>query len=584
MREKLFSRKEVAHAAKLDIGNPLVDILYRASGLEKVNQFYHENEHLSDLDFINGCLDLLEIKIDVSERDLERIPENGAFIAIANHPYGALDGLLLMKLLASRNKDFKVMANILLNRIPQLEDRIVGVNPFDGSEHQISSFKGMKHSLVHLRANKPLGIFPSGEVSTYRKDLKCISDGPWDLKVIKLIQKAQVPVIPIYFEGGNSRLFHLLGRIHPSLRTIRLPAEFSNKKGQKLRVRIGKPVKVNTLNEIEDHQKLARYLRAKTYALGTALKVKKEYFIPSRFPSKPKKIKDPIEKNLLTDEINKIHNGLLFSKGGFECYIADATAIPSILSEIGRLREKTFREVGEGTNRSIDLDEFDLYYQHLFLWDKSKEEVVGAYRIGKGAEIMHQFGPKGFYTRSIFKMDEPFNKVLFQSIELGRSFIQKKYQKERLPLFLLWKGILVQLVSHPEYRYVLGPVTISGQYQSTSKELIISFIKRHYFQQELSAHIRPRTPFQYKKDPSVDLEALLDIAESDLKKMDQIISEIEPSSFTMPVLLKKYLHQNAKILGFNLDPKFNNALDGLMLLDLHDLPAGTIENLQREFA
>ncbi len=582
MNERLVTKEQLAQAAKLKSGNPLVGMLYRLSGVEKVNRFYEQIDHLRGHEFIEQVFELLELPIEVDPEELKRLPAEGSFITVSNHPFGALDGMALLNVVGKQRADFKVMANFLLQRIHQIGSYFITVNPF-GELAEASSFKGTKDALLHLRDGHPLGIFPSGEVSAFQKDIRSITDGPWSIQSVKLIQKAAVPVIPIYFDGKNSRLFHLLGVIHPALRTLRLPAEMMNKKGKTMRMRIGKPIPAKDIVSFEDPGQLARFLRAKTYALGSSLEVKKEYFAKLSFPKKPKQIVPAVAIELLESDLKSLgDDACLFEHQNFVCYIATANRLPNILTEIGRLREITFRQVGEGTNKAIDIDEYDFYYHHLFLWDKEAKAIAGAYRIGKGTEIMRRYGSKGFYTNSLFRIDAAMNDYLNQAIELGRSFIIDAYQRQRLPLYLLWKGILVVLVTAPELRYIIGPVTISGSYQEVSKGLIMAFIKRYYFDNTLAEYIKPRNPY-VSKAGNIDHDALLNATENDLKKFDKIIADIEPRSFTLPVLLKKYLHQNAKILGFNLDPAFNNALDGLMMLDLHDLPTETVENLQKEF-
>lgn len=286
---------------------------------------------------------------------------------------------------------------------------------------------------------------------------------------------------------------------------------------------------------------------------------------------------------LLHLEIELLYDCKLFAQGDFDCYLAEATRMPNLLREIARLREQTFREVGEGTGKSSDTDAYDAYYHHLFLWDRTARRVVGAYRIGMGADIMREHGRKGFYTNTLFSMDRKLSPVLEQSVELGRSFIRRAYQKHRLPLFMLWQGILSVLVGSQEHRYVLGPVSISSYYQELSKKLMVEFIRRNYFNHALAMYVKAKHPFEVEYD-NPDDALLLHASEDDLRKLDKIIAEIEPSSYTVPVLLKKYLQQNARIIGFNLDPKFSNALDGLMILDLQDIPAKTIQNLQRGLA
>ncbi len=580
--DKLVSKEQLAQAARLRTRNPLVGVLYRLSGMERVNRFYERIHDKKDTAFIRETLELLDLRIEVDPEELKRIPESGGFITVSNHPYGAIDGLVLLHLICEQRPDFKVLANFLLQHIEQISDRLIAVKPSEDERQQGNIPVGLQAAMAHIEEGLPLGIFPAGEVSTYRKDIQTISDGPWSDESIRLIHKAGMPVVPVYFDGKNSRLFHLLGAIHPSLRTLRLPAELMNKRGKTLRVRIGKPIRARDISCFESAKELSRFLRAKTYALSSGLEVRKEYFSRLKSTRKPERVIDAIPKELLSEEVSALESNRLFEHQQFACYIASARRIPNILKEIGRLRELTFREVGEGTNKPLDLDGFDLYYDHLFLWDKEAQCIAGAYRIGRGPQVMRRYGVRGFYTSTLFKMSGPMEDILEQSLELGRSFVAPEYQKQRMPLFLLWKGILLVLIRIPDYRYIIGPVTISGKYTELSKGLIIEFIKRHYYDEELAPHVWPRTPYVVS-ETNVDQDALLDATENDLKKMDRIIADIEPLSFTVPVLLKKYLHQNARILGFNLDPLFNNALDGLMLLDLHNLPEETVENLQREF-
>lgn len=257
-----------------------------------------------------------------------------------------------------------------------------------------------------------------------------------------------------------------------------------------------------------------------------------------------------------------------------------------MMQEIGRLREETFRAVGEGTNHATDLDEFDWHYHHLILWDTKGQAVAGAYRIGMGQQIMEAYGRRGFYTNTLFRYARSFRPILATAIELGRSFVPVAYQRHRMPLFLLWKGILVQLIKHPECRYIIGPVTISNHYNPLSRLLMMNYVRDAVATDEFAGLVKPRRPYRPKiqgrrrQDP----EALLGAIGDDIKRLDKVVADIEPEGMPLPVLLKRYLAQNARILAFNHDPKFNDALDGFMILDLEDLPPETVSNLQREFA
>ncbi len=577
--KRLVQPAELAKASHMRPGDPRISLLTEVSGLKRLERFYNEIQHLHDLEFTAAVFKNLELDIEVADEDVERIPKEGGLVFVANHPYGAIDGLALVHVLCRVRPDLKVMANFLLQQLEPLRDRFIGVNPFEqfGS---LSSFQGMRHALAHVKEGNALAVFPAGEVSSWRTEIKGVVDPRWKTPAIKLLQHAEVPVVPIWFDGANSLVFQMLGMIHPNLRTLALPTEMLRMRGRTVRMRIGKPIAPKDLGAFSSADQLARYLRAKTYSLGSGVQVKREFFSPLRFPRKPAEVVEGNVDGTLVNEIAAIEDLKLNSQAEFDLYLAPSHRIPNLLREIGRLREITFRAVGEGTNKSIDLDEFDLYYDHLFLWDREKQRLAGSYRIGDGRRIMARYGKRGFYTSTLFRMDRPMERVLRHSFELGRSFVAQDYQRHRLPLFMLWRGLLMHLLANPDQHYLIGPVSISGTYSRFSRTLIMEFVRLHHYDEQLASHIRPRHRFRIKPDKA-DSEALVEASMADLKKMDRLIAEVDPNETAMPVLLKKYLLLNARIIGFNRDPRFNDALDGLMVLDLHKLPEKTIENLQK---
>lgn len=549
--------------------------------LNKINKLYSDVYDEDPDAFLDRLIEALGVTIEINEEDLQKIPKEGAFITISNHPFGGLDGIILIKLLSKVRPDYKVMANFLLKKIVPIKDCFMGVNPFEDKK-TVPSTAGLKEALRHLAEGKPLGLFPAGEVSTYQAESNNIEDKEWGTPALKLIKMANVPVIPIYFKGSNSMLFYLLSLIHPMLRTVKLPSELLNKKKRVVKLRIGNSIPVETQNSFTDLIQYGKFLRAKTYLLGSSLEVKKFFLKSPKAEVKVEDVATETDKSVLKKEVDDItEDYLLFSMKNYSIYCAPSIKIPNILNEIGRLREVTFRAVGEGTNRSIDLDEYDLYYSHLFIWDNDTDRIVGAYRVGKGKEIIDRYSVKGFYINSLFKIRKPILPVLYESIELGRSFIVVDYQRKPLPLFLLWKGILYFLIKNPEYRYLIGPVTISGKYTDVSKELIMKFILRNHYNNELATYISPRCKYRVEtNDPDVDV--MLDASQDNITMLDKMIGDIEPSSDKLPVLLKKYISLNGKIIGFNIDPKFNMCLDGLLILDLFDVPMNTIESLSKE--
>ncbi len=287
----------------------------------------------------------------------------------------------------------------------------------------------------------------------------------------------------------------------------------------------------------------------------------------------------PVAKELLIQEIAKLDSkNRYIERGKFQVYIVPSHHIPSILREIGRLREETFREVGEGTGKAFDIDEFDQYYYQLFIWDSEGQQIVGGYRVGTGDTIFQEYGVKGFYIHSLFNIQTPAYATLKKSLELGRSYIIKTYQKSYLPLFLLWQGILFFLLKHPHYRYLIGPVSISKYYSHNGKSMIVDFVKRHYFNKEMASFFEPRTPFI----PHLEEELNLQQIGHELKDLERFMATIEPDHIKVPVLLKQYTKLNARFIGFNLDPNFSDALDGLMILDLQKLPQEIIKMLEKK--
>lgn len=577
--KKLVQPAELAKASHMRPGDPRISLFTEVSGLKRLERFYNAIEDLHDREFVAAVFRNLELDLDVDEADLAHVPGEGPLIFVANHPYGAIDGLALVHVLGAARPDLKVMANFLLQQLEPLRDRFIGVNPFEQLTSR-SSFQGMRQAMAHVKEGRALAIFPAGEVSSWRTEMKAVADPRWKTPVIKLAQHVEAPVVPVWFDGANSLIFQMLGMIHPNLRTLALPNELLRMRGRSVRMRIGKPIPPKDIAAFTSTDQLGRYLRAKTYALGSGVQVKRELFSPLRFPQRPKEVVDPVPLDLIGKDIEGIGDLKLNSQGEFDLYLAPSGRIPNLLREIGRLRELTFRAAGEGTNKPIDLDEFDLYYDHLFLWDREKQRLVGAYRIGDGERIMARYGKRGFYTYTLFRMDRPMDRVLRRSFELGRSFVALDYQRQRLPLYMLWRGLLLHITANPDHQYLIGPVSISGAYSRIARSLIMEFVHQHHYDHDMAASVRPRNRFLIKQD-KVDREVLVQASMADLKRMDRLIAEVDPQETAMPVLLKKYLLLNARIIGFNRDPRFNDALDGLMVLDLSKLPERTVEDLRK---
>ncbi|OYU80996.1 MAG: glycerol acyltransferase [Flavobacterium sp. BFFFF1] len=585
----LVTAKEVAkaiNATKYGIFGTFAGwLLMKTLKISRLNQIYDKNKHLKDVEFLNAILDQLEIRFEIPEEDFKRLPKEGAYITISNHPLGGVDGILLLKLMLEREPNFKIIANFLLHRIEPLKPYIMPVNPFENHKDAKSSVVGIKETLRHLSDGKPLGMFPAGEVSTY-KDGKLVVDKEWEEGAIKVIRKAQVPVVPIYFHAKNSRLFYLLSKIDDTMRTAKLPSELFSQKDRIIKVRIGKPISVSEQNEHATIEEYSEFLRKKTYMLANPYeKDNKLLSTPHlKIPKSPKKIATAASNDKMIQEVDNLRKQdcrLLQSKN-YEVFFTKADKIPNILHEIGRLREITFREVGEGTNESIDLDPYDNYYYHMFLWDADTNQIAGAYRMGLGSEIFPKRGIEGFYLHELFRFEPELHDMMSKSIEMGRAFIIKEYQQKPMPLFLLWKGIIHTTLRYPEHNFLLGGVSISNQFSEFSKSLMIEFMKSHYYDPYIAQYVHAKKEFKVKlKD--ADKDFIFDEAESDLNKFDKIIDELEPGTLRLPVLIKKYIKQNARVVAFNVDPLFNNAVDGLMYIRIADIPESTMKPVMEEF-
>ncbi len=583
----IVKAKDVAKATKLDrlgfLGILISKLLMWVLRISKINRIYDRKKSLKGITFLTSVLNELEVSYQVPEADLKRIPKDGAFITVSNHPLGAIDGIILLKILSERRENVKSLSNFLLDYVEPMRPYLIQVNPFEDKKDLRSSFKGIKESLKHLEGGNPLVVFPAGEVSTHREG-KLIVDSPWMTTAVKIMKKAEVPIIPIYFKAKNSNKFYFWSRISGLFRTALLPSELFSQKDKVIRLRIGNPIKVATQKEYKDIDEFGSFLRKNTYILANSFDKKKIIDVSFlKIPKERQKIAEPGDIEELKKEVNYLRDNKyrLIESKSYEVFFAPADLIPNILYEIGRLREITFRKIGEGTNKSIDLDDFDSYYHHMFLWDNEEEAIVGAYRMGLGKGIFKKYGVTGFYIHSLFRFEPEIHYILESSIEMGRAFIINEYQQRPMPLFLLWKGIVHLTLRYPEHKYLIGTVSISNNYSGFSKSLMIEFMKSHYYDPYVAQFVRPKKAYKVRlKD--ADKDFIFDEAKADLNKFDKIIDEIEPSVLRIPVLIKKYLKQNAKLVSFNVDPKFNNSLDGLMYIHISDIPESTIKPVLEE--
>lgn len=557
-------RKEGLGMVAKPVSQKLMHILH----LNQLNELYTRFKHLPAKDFIDAVLSDLNITYEVSFENCKETLELPQCIYIANHPLGGIDGLILLRILLDRHENINILTNFLLSRIEPLRPYFCSVNPFETRKDKFSSSSGMRLAIQHLNNKGSLAIFPAGQVSalSVKQGIK-IQDKDWEMPAIKLIKKASLPVFPVYFHAKNSATFYALSTLHGSFRTAALPGEIFKAKGSKVYVKIGNPVAPEEVQGISDIFSLRALLRDKTYTLGADFRAnpfKKTEASLKKFSSQ---LTEKLSKHHLSQHIHKLEeNGaLVLNSGDYKVFCTKLTLKSPVMQEIGRLREITFQSIGEGTNKKLDIDNYDQYYHHLILWHESTQSIAGAYRLGLGREISNSHGIQGFYLSSLFRMEESVSHMFKNGLELGRAFVAADFQTKPLPLFLMWKGILAFVKQNTDIKYITGAVSISNNFSIESKQAIVAFLKEHHTDKNLLQYVTPLFPFQADAGCS-DIRTIQTIAQ-----LDKLISKFENGKYRLPVLIKKYLMLNARFIDFNVDPAFNNAIDGLMYLPVSEM-------------
>jgi putative hemolysin len=553
--------------------------------LDRLRDLYQKARKPDDRPILENLLNELQVRYEVDPEDLAGIPKTGPVVVVANHPFGMLEGAILGTMLPHVRPDVKIMANYLLAGLPEIEDRCIFVDPFKGQGSVGVNSRALRKAIRWLKSGGLLVVFPAGEVSHWKLLSGEVADPEWSDTVARLARMTGSAVVPVFFKGTNSVPFHLLGMLHPRLRTLRLPVELLNKTGHNVEVRIGTPVPHRAITGIITDRDATYYLRWRTYLLARRGEPELRLVprvIRSVVPKKPlEPIVAEMPREALIDDIRNLHAEQCLEDGSeYAVYLAPAERLPNVLRELGRLREIAFRQVGEGTGRSTDLDCFDTYYLHLFVWNKARQELVGAYRIGSTQEILALFGPKGLYTSTLFHYAAEFFNRIGPALELGRSFIRPEYQRQYPPLLLLWKGLGAYVAGNPETPVLFGAVSISNEYNPASRRLLAQFLELHRREEDLARLIRPRRPFRPALDRALDARVISSLL-PDLDSLSVPISDMEADGKGLPILLKQYVKLGGKLLGFNVDPDFSEALDGLVLVDLRDTDPAVLQRYMK---
>ena len=522
---------------------------------KEFQRFGEKYPNLHGLDFIEQALRYLSFACDVCENELEHIPAQGPVVIVANHPIGSLDGLALLQIISRVRGDVKIIANQLLSQIKPLNELLLPVDNMNGNtqRQQITAIN------EHLGKGGALIVFPAGEVS--RLNIHGIYDGRWNNGFLRLATQHRAPIVPIYISGRNSWLFYGTSLLNKSLSTLLLVREmFQQRKGH-IKIRIGAKIPFNEWSKLPVTGKaLAKLFRKHLYRLGKSKSGILTTEAPIALAENRVKLKKAVEA------CQPLGN----TPDGKHIYLYRREQAPSsvILKELGRLREIAFRAVGEGTGLRRDLDSFDDDYYHLLLWDNKELEIVGAYRFMPTKEQLERKGHKGLYSYGLFHYDTAMAHILDQGIELGRSFIQPRYWGKR-SLDYLWQGIGAFLAQNPQYRYLMGPVSMSASLPSPARDLLVAFYKLHF---------SPRWPLARSRQPyangSLDIASQF-IGQDYQQDLSILKSMLDNLGCGIPTLYKQYSELcepgGVQFLDFGIDPDFANCVDGLVLIDIHKM-------------
>ena len=563
-RESFENARYLIHNAPL---GPIAPVLEKWF-IGDIEEIYGRLAH-SERSIFEALLESLNIRYQSVAEEIRHIPAEGPAIIVANHPFGLLDGVVLGAILRGVRPDFRILTNSLVASVPQLREYTIPVDPFGGSGAVRANRKPLRESVRWLRNGGLLAAFPAGEVASIRPGRFGVTDPDWTENVVRLSELAEACVIPVFFHGTNSPAFHLAGLVHERLRTLLLPHELLNKADSTVRVSIGRPISPARLTAKGGIEKATAYLRARTYILGSrgAMAAKPRFRAPGlRKPST--EIAAAQDAAAIRREIDALPaDRILVSTNQYRVFVAKTDEIPTVVLELGRLREITFRKVGEGTGARRDLDAFDRHYEHLFAWNDETGELIGAYRIAKSDEVIDRLGTKGLYTSTLFKLDAGFYQGIRPALELGRSFVRPEYQKGYLPLLLLWKGLGTYVARHPRYRTLFGPVSISKDYNPSSRALMVSFLRSHHCDTALAERVKPRKKFHARGPRDCDPRNFSSLL-SNLDELSEVVADLETDGKGIPILLQQYLNLGGQILDFSVDRKFSNVLDGLIVVDL----------------
>ncbi len=556
--------------AMKQISNPLLrSLIKKVSRIDVLEQLYDEwlqnkaQAHGYADEFLKYTLNTLDIHARIVNDDLlKSIPKEGPLIIVSNHPLGALEGMLLTKVLKSFRPDLKVLTNEVLKVFPEFNDVFIGVDVLNkGKQHE--NTRGMRDVARHLSNHGALLVFPAGTVSHLKLPSCTVADAPWNPMVTRLARKYNTPILPIFVEGRNSLSFYLSGYIHKRLRTMLLPRAMLNKVGSHIPLHIGALIPPADIQRLNDDTIATHYIRLCCKVLCPHLQQTEEKTATGT--PHMHTLKKDVSNNIVTKHIASLKEFEIYSHEEFSLYCTPYDRLGPIMEQLAIERERTFRQVDEGTGKELDSDHFDPHYMHLFLWDSKQKKIAGGYRLGKADLILKHHKIQGLYSHSLFDYNHQFLEEMGKSVELGRSFITPEYQRHPRALDMLWKGIGRFIANNPEYHTLFGCVSISRQYSKLATALLSETFLSHYgAQSSLRRNVKARTPADDFKTPwsKSQLASL-----SGVPVINKLVGRIDTGK-SIPVLIRHYLALNGRFISFTVNQGFNNSLDGLIMVDL----------------
>lgn len=539
------------------IKKPTLGFLRKITHEQEVNRFLERHQDLRGFDFIDEVLNYFNFSYSISHRDRSNIPATGRVVIVANHPLGALDGLSLLKLVGEIRRDVKIVANDMLMNFSALGNLFLPVDNLSKTTRKSS----VSRIIDSLNNEEAVIVFPAGEVSRIRPS--GVRDGKWNAGFLNFAKKTNAPVLPIYVGARNSSLFYSASMVYKPLSGMMLAHEMFNKNSKNITMRVGEAIpfqQIDSLPLIKSEK--AQLLRRHLYRMA---KGKKPLFKTEQtiaHPQERRSIKKELQQAELLGETADNKKIYLFN------YQPDSV----VMHEVGRLREISFRQVGEGTGKRRDLDRYDRDYRHLILWDEQELEIAGAYRLAEVRHIQSLDSSRGIYSQELFDYQLPAMQPYFdQGIELGRSFVSPKYWGRR-SLDYLWYGIGAYLKRYPQIRYLFGPVSLSNSYPDFAKALIVSFYQHYY--PDADSLAQARVPYEMSQALNAQVKRIFcwNDVDEDFTRLKEQLSHM---NVTVPTLYKQYADVcetgGVRFMDFNIDADFGHCIDGLVMVDLTQL-------------